>query len=76
VLKPRFHTSIDGPKLDKLTMPVTLLLGDVLAGYVPPADELDTQTQYLVDGTLLPCWSWASHPELYSGKYKTTRPPA
>src|SRR5581483_583183 len=51
---------------------VTLLLGDVLAGYVPTADELDTQTQYLVDGTLLPCWSWASHPELYSGKYKTT----
>ena len=22
--------------------------------------------QYLVDGTLLPCWSWAAHPELYS----------
>src|SRR5437016_11678884 len=43
---------------------VTLLLGDVLAGYVPTADELDEQTQYLVDGTLLPCWSWASHPEL------------
>ena len=51
---------------------VTLLLGDVLAGYVPTADELDEQTQYLVDGTLLPCWSWASHPELYSGKHKTT----
>jgi len=25
-----------------------------------------------VDGSLLPCWSWASHPELYSGKHKTT----
>ena len=34
---------------------VTLLLGDVLARYVPTADELDEQTQYLVDGTLLPC---------------------
>jgi hypothetical protein len=44
----------------------------VLAGYIPTADELDAQTQYLVDGTLLPCWSWASHPELYSGKHKTT----
>ncbi len=21
---------------------------------------------------LLPCWSWAAHPELYSGKHKTT----
>ena len=28
--------------------------------------------QYIVDGTLLPCWSWAAHPELYSGKHKTT----
>jgi hypothetical protein len=51
---------------------VTPLLGTVLGPYVPTADELDDQTQYIVDGTLLPCWSWASHPELYSGKYKTT----
>src|SRR5690242_14877870 len=28
--------------------------------------------QYLVDGTLLPCWSWASEAGLYSGKHKTT----
>ncbi|WP_219413063.1 aminotransferase class IV, partial [Pseudonocardia nigra] len=28
--------------------------------------------QYVVDGTLLPCWSWAGHPEMYSGKHKTT----
>ena len=28
--------------------------------------------QYIVDGTLLPCWSWADHSELYSGKHKTT----
>src|SRR6266851_38652 len=34
--------------------------------------ELDGRTQYIVDGTLLPCWSWASHPELFSGKHKTT----
>src|SRR6266511_3518815 len=51
---------------------VTPVLGTVLAGYVPTADELDEGTQYIVDGTLLPCWSWASHPELYSGKHKTT----
>ena len=24
------------------------------------------------DGTLLPCWSWACEPGLYSGKHKTT----
>ena len=48
------------------------MLGKVLKEYVPVADDLDGRTQYIVDGTLLPCWSWASHPELYSGKHKTT----
>ena len=26
----------------------------------------------MVDGSLLPCWSWRKHPELYSGKHHTT----
>jgi len=51
---------------------VTPVLGAVLAEYVPTADDLDERSQYIVDGTLLPCWSWASHPGLYSGKHKTT----
>lgn len=29
-------------------------------------------TTAVIDGTLLPCWSWADAPELYSGKHKTT----
>jgi len=36
------------------------------------AEDLDRRQQYIVDGSLLPCWSWADHPELYSGKHKTT----
>ena len=51
---------------------LTPLLGSVLLCCVPTADELDDEAVYIVDGTLLPCWSWASHPELYSGKHKTT----
>jgi len=51
---------------------VTPVLGAVLAEYVPTADDLDDRTQYVVDGTLLPCWSWACRPGLYSGKHKTT----
>ena len=51
---------------------LTGLVGRALRRYVPTADELDDRTQYVVDGTLLPCWSWAAHPELYSGKHKTT----
>jgi hypothetical protein len=45
---------------------------NVLLEYVPTADEFGHGTCYVVDGTLLPCWSWRAHPELYSGKHKTT----
>ena len=51
---------------------VTPLLARALARFVPVAEELVPGRQYLVDGTLLPCWSWATHPRLYSGKHKTT----
>src|SRR6266550_2863479 len=51
---------------------ITPLFTAVLAESVPTAEELDGDTQYIVDGTLLPCWSWAASPELYSGKHKTT----
>ena len=44
----------------------------MLRPYVPTADDLDDRAQYVVDGTLLPCWSWAGHQELYSGMHKTT----
>ena len=51
---------------------ITPLLVKALFDYVPAADELDVGTCYIVDGTLLPCWSWRAHPELYSGKRETT----
>jgi hypothetical protein len=51
---------------------LTPILAEVLDGYVPVAEDLDPRTLYIVDGTLLPCWSWAEHPALYSGKHKTT----
>jgi hypothetical protein len=60
------------PTISRAISAVTPLLDKALRGYVPTADELDASTQYVVDGTLLPCWSWAGHPQLYSGKHKTT----
>ena len=38
---------------------ITPLLARALARYVPTAEELRPDRQYIVDGTLLPCWSWA-----------------
>ena len=51
---------------------VTPLLARALARHIPTVEELRPGRQYIVDGTLLPCWSWASEPSLHSGKHKTT----
>ncbi|MDQ4009676.1 MAG: transposase family protein [Actinomycetota bacterium] len=37
---------------------LTPLLGTTLAPHVPVAEDLSSQAHYIVDGTLLPCWSW------------------
>jgi hypothetical protein len=39
---------------------------------VPTAEETEPGKQYVVDGVLLPCWSWSGHPNLYSGKHEIT----
>jgi hypothetical protein len=56
---------------------ITPLLEKLLRPYVPTADELDEEKQYIVDGTLLPCWSWAPssrgefHPPALTDPYVT-----
>jgi DDE superfamily endonuclease/Helix-turn-helix of DDE superfamily endonuclease len=63
---------VSQPTISRAISAITPLLVQALLEYVPTADDLDENAQYFVDGTLLPCWSWAGHPELYSGKHKTT----
>src|SRR3954462_5037790 len=63
---------VSQPTISRAVTALTDVLGRVVADYVPGADDLDSRTQYIVDGTLLPCWSWRGHRELYSGKHKTT----
>jgi DDE superfamily endonuclease len=60
------------PTISRAISGITSSVARVLAEFVPTADELDLQRQYVVDGSLLPCWSWRSDPDLYSGKHKTT----
>ena len=50
----------------------TPLIARALEVSVPTVEDLDPTVQLIVDGTLLECWSWADHPELYSGKHQTT----
>jgi hypothetical protein len=63
---------VSQPTISRAVTALTPLLGKALARWVPVAEDLSARAQYIADGTLLPCWSWAGHPELFSGKHKTT----
>ena len=64
---------VSQPTISRAVSALTPLLGRVVNEYVPVAEDLDEATQYIVDGTLLPCWSWTGHRELYSGKHTAPR---
>ena len=63
---------VSQPTISRAITVITPLLSAALAEHVATAGDLDPEAQYIVDGTLLPCWSWAGCKELYSGKHKTT----
>jgi hypothetical protein len=63
---------VSQPTISRAISVITPLIPEATIEYVPTADDLDPETQHIIDGTLLPCWSWAAHKELYSGKHKTT----
>ena len=50
----------------------TELVTHALDGYLITAEEVAPGCDYVLDGTLMPCWSWKAHPELWSGKHKRT----
>ncbi len=63
---------VSQPTISRAITRMTPRIESALHDAVPTADDLTPEGQYLVDGTLLPCWSWRGHPELYSGKHHTT----
>ena len=40
----------------------TPLIAEALQAWVPGTGDLDPDRQYIIDGTLAPCWSWHEHP--------------
>ena len=63
---------VSQPSISRAVTLLTPALAEVLADLVPTLEDVPTDTALLVDGTLMPCWSWRTHPELYSGKHHTT----
>ena len=51
---------------------VTRITARVLGPLLATAEQVPRTGVYIIDGTLLPCWSWKSEPCLWSGKHKRT----
>jgi hypothetical protein len=49
---------VSQPTISRAISSITPLLVQALLEYIPSADQLSDGSQYIIDGTLLPCWSW------------------
>ena len=65
---------VSQPTISRAISAITPLVPEVTPEFVPSVCQMEFEpdAQYILDGTLLPCWSWDGHKELYSGKHKTT----
>ena len=58
--------------ISRTIVSVTPILGQILTDHTPTVEDLDPTEPLIIDGTLLPTWSWRTRPELFSGKHHTT----
>ena len=63
---------VSQPTISRAIQVMTPLIAEATREFVPTVEDVDPEEQYFIDGTLLPCWSWKDHPELWSGKHKQT----
>ena len=50
---------VSQPTISRSIAAITPLIPEAVHEFVPTADDLNPDAQYILDGTLLPCWSWA-----------------
>ena len=55
---------VSQPTISRAISAITPLIPEAVREFVPTADDLAPDAQYILDGTLLPCWSWAGYKEL------------
>jgi hypothetical protein len=63
---------VSQPSVSRVIANLVPVIGEVLEEYVPDPVQAGAGRVMVVDGSLHPCWSWRDHPELRSGKHKTT----
>ena len=60
------------PTISRAVKALTGAIARILEGLLLTAEEVPEGCDYVLDGTLFPCWSWRAHRELWSGKHGTT----
>ena len=63
---------VSQPTISRAVKALTGAIARILEGLLLTAEEVPEGCDYVLDGTLFPCWSWRAHRELWSGKHKTT----
>ena len=63
---------VSQPTISRVVKALTGAIARILEGLLLTAEEVPQGCDYVVDGTLFPCWSWRNHRELWSVKHKAT----
>ena len=57
---------VSQPTVSRAIKALTEAISRTLAVLLLTAEEVPEDCDYVVDGTLFPCWSWRAHRELWS----------
>ncbi len=68
--------NLSQPTISWAVCALTDALARALEHVIPTAEDVDLTSTVLIDGTLLPCWSWKTHPDLWSGKHRHRHVPS
>ena len=63
---------VSQPTTSRAISVVTRIIARVLGPVLATVEEVPHGGVHIIDGTLLPCWSWKDRTDLWSGKHKRT----
>ena len=69
---PATMAGVSRPPASRVVSARTPVIAQALQANVPVVEDLDPTARLVVDGMLLPCWSWKDRSDLYPGRHKAT----
>ncbi|WP_454930719.1 transposase family protein [Actinomyces israelii] len=63
---------VSQPTISRTISVITRIIAGALGPPPATAEEIPHAGAYIIDGTLLPCWSWKDQPDLWSGRHRRT----